>query len=81
MAALEDLKPNAAVRGPVPTSMVTVVSAQWYGSETVELTYKDPAGNAAPTPVRELLAEVVTNRDTQNSAHCSTSKAIQVGRS
>ena len=81
MAALEDLKPNAAVRGPVPTSMVTVVSAQWYGSETVELTYKDPAGNAAPTPVRELLVEVVTKRDTQNSAHCSTSKAIQVGRS
>ena len=26
MAALEDLKPNAAVRGVLPTSMVTVVS-------------------------------------------------------
>src|SRR5438094_8692702 len=47
MAALEDLKPNAAVRGVLPTSMVTVVSVQWFGSEAVELTYKDPAGKVA----------------------------------
>jgi SNF2 family DNA or RNA helicase len=47
MAALEDIKPNAAVRGVLPTSMVTVVSVQWYGSEAVELTYKDPAGKVA----------------------------------
>ena len=47
MATLEELKPNAAVRGVLPTSMVTVVSVQWYGSEAVELTYKDPAGKVA----------------------------------
>jgi hypothetical protein len=47
MAALEDLKPKAAVRGVLPTSMVTVVSVQWFGSEAVELTYKDPAGKVA----------------------------------
>jgi hypothetical protein len=47
MATLEDLKPNAAVRGVLPTSMVTVVSVQWYGSEAVELTYKDPTGKVA----------------------------------
>jgi hypothetical protein len=44
MAALEDLRPHAAVRGVLPTSMVTVVSVQWYGSEAVELTYKDQTG-------------------------------------
>ena len=47
MAALEDLKPNAAVRGVLPTSMVTVVSVQWFGSEALELTYKEPAGKVA----------------------------------
>ena len=51
MAALEDLKPNAAVRGVLPTSMVTVVSVQWYGSEALELTYKDPTGKV----LNELL--------------------------
>jgi hypothetical protein len=51
MAALEDLKPNASLRGVLPTSMVTVVSVQWYGSEALELTYKDPTGKV----LNELL--------------------------
>ena len=51
MAALEDLKVNATVRGVLPTSMVTVVSVQWYGSEALELTYKDPTGKV----LNELL--------------------------
>src|SRR5213593_930581 len=44
MTRLEDLKPNAAVRGVVPDSLVTVVNVQWFGSEALELTYKTPAG-------------------------------------
>src|SRR5262250_540723 len=44
IASLEDLKPNAAVRGVLPDCQVTVVSVQWYGSEAVELTYKDSTG-------------------------------------
>src|SRR6202047_1914868 len=44
MTRLEDLKPNAAVRGILPNSLVSVVSAQWFGSEALELTYKDPTG-------------------------------------
>jgi len=44
---LEDLQPNAAVRGILPDSIVTVVSVQWFGSEALELTYKDPAGRVA----------------------------------
>ena len=44
---LEDLQPNAAVRGILPDAQVTVVNVQWYGSEALELTYKTPAGKVA----------------------------------
>ncbi len=44
VSRLEDLKPNAAVRGIVLDSLVTVVNVQWFGSEALELTYKDPGG-------------------------------------
>ncbi len=44
---LEDLTPNAAVRGILPDCLATVVGVQWYGSEALELTYKDPAGRVA----------------------------------
>ncbi|MGI6414492.1 MAG: helicase-related protein [Thermoguttaceae bacterium] len=47
MTKLEDLLPNAAVRGILPDSLVTVVSVQWFGSEAIELTYKTPAGKVA----------------------------------
>ena len=41
---LEDLRPNAVVRGVLPDANVTVVAVQWFGSQAVEVTYKDPAG-------------------------------------
>ncbi len=44
---LEDLQPNAAVRGVLPDCLVTVISVQWFGSEALELTYKTPAGKVA----------------------------------
>jgi superfamily II DNA or RNA helicase len=47
MIRLEDLQVNAAVRGLLPDSLVTVVSVQWFGSEALELTYKTPAGRVA----------------------------------
>jgi superfamily II DNA or RNA helicase len=47
MLRLEDLKPNASVRGILPDSLVTVVNVQWFGSEALELTYKDPGGRVA----------------------------------
>jgi superfamily II DNA or RNA helicase len=47
MSTLEDLQPNAAVRGILPESLVTVVSVQWFGSEALELTYKNPMGRVA----------------------------------
>src|SRR3990172_4857829 len=47
MIRLEDLQPNAAVKGLLPDSLVTVVSVQWFGSEALELTYKAPTGKVA----------------------------------
>ncbi len=44
---LEDLRTNAAVRGLLPDGLVTVVNAEWCGSEALELTYKDPSGRLA----------------------------------
>jgi hypothetical protein len=44
MARLEDLKQGASVRGVLPDCLVTVVNAQWFGSEGLELTYKKPGG-------------------------------------
>lgn len=47
MSCLEDLKPNASVRGILPSALVTVVNVHWHGSAAVELTYKDPTGKVA----------------------------------
>jgi superfamily II DNA or RNA helicase len=47
MLKLEELQPNASVRGILPDSLVTVINVQWFGSEALELTYKDPGGRVA----------------------------------
>ena len=47
MTTLEQLQPNAALRGILPDCVVTVVNVQWFGSEALELTYKDPSGKVA----------------------------------
>jgi SNF2 family DNA or RNA helicase len=44
---LEDIKPQASLRGVVPHALVTVVNVQWFGSEALELTYKTPDGKLA----------------------------------
>jgi hypothetical protein len=35
MIKLEDVQPNAAIRGILPDALVTVVSVQWFGSSTL----------------------------------------------
>ena len=40
MSTLEDLRPNAAVRGVRADGLVTVVSVQWFGSHALNLTYR-----------------------------------------
>src|SRR4051812_48246528 len=43
MTRLEELKPGGSIRG-VLQGTVTVVSVHWYGSDALELTYKDATG-------------------------------------
>src|SRR6478752_5184063 len=47
MSTLEELTPNAAVRGILPDSVVTVVAVQWFGDNALELTYKTADGKVA----------------------------------
>ena len=47
MAHLEKLLPNTSLRGILPDGLVTVVNVQWYGTEALELTYKDAQGKVA----------------------------------
>ena len=35
MAALEDLRPPACIRGIAPDGLVTVVNVRWYGSDAL----------------------------------------------
>lgn len=44
MIRLEDIQPNASLRGILPDALVTVVNVQWFGSNALELTYKDSTG-------------------------------------
>ncbi|KZS75286.1 helicase [Mycobacterium kansasii] len=41
---LEELKPGLRVDGLIPATVVTVVAAQWHGTDALELTYKTAAG-------------------------------------
>lgn len=47
MSKLEDLRPNASVRGIVPDALASVVNVKWFGSEALELTYKTADGKVA----------------------------------
>ncbi|WP_368862008.1 helicase-related protein [Frankia gtarii] len=41
---LEELKPGLRVGGLIPAEVITVLAAQWHGSDALELTYKTTAG-------------------------------------
>src|SRR5438477_3004548 len=47
MSKLEELQPTTSLRGFLPDAIVAVVSIQWFGSEALELTYKNPTGRVA----------------------------------
>jgi SNF2 family DNA or RNA helicase len=44
---LEDLQPEAAVRGILPDAAVTVASVEWHGSDALTLVYRGPDGRVA----------------------------------
>ncbi len=45
MGRLEDLTKGARVAGVAPIGVVTVIDAEWIGSDAVNLTYEDDSGN------------------------------------
>ncbi|MCQ3809095.1 MAG: DUF3883 domain-containing protein [Acidimicrobiia bacterium] len=45
MGRLEELTKGARVRGVAPIEVVTVIDAEWIGSDAVNLTYEDDSGN------------------------------------
>jgi hypothetical protein len=61
MARLEDLRKGASVTGLLPSGAVTVIDVRWHGSDVVELTYRDVAGNLGSELVfrdREPMLEI-----------------------
>jgi superfamily II DNA or RNA helicase len=66
MARLDQLTPGTSLKGILPDCFVTVVSVQWFGSEALELTYKDPAGK---------LGNQLLYRDNESSID-----VVEVGR-
>jgi superfamily II DNA or RNA helicase len=42
---LEELKPGLRIEGLIPAEVVTVIYAQWHGSDALELTYKTTGGS------------------------------------
>ena len=47
MSKLDEIRPNAVLRGILPDALATVVNVKWFGSEALELTYKTPTGKVA----------------------------------
>jgi hypothetical protein len=44
---LEELQPDATVRGILPDALVAVVSVTWHGSDALTLVYRGPNGRVA----------------------------------
>ncbi|MGH9335697.1 MAG: DEAD/DEAH box helicase, partial [Vicinamibacteria bacterium] len=44
---LEELQPDASVRGILPDALVAVVSVEWHGSDALTLVYRGPNGRVA----------------------------------
>ena len=41
---LEELKPGLRIDGLIPAEVITVIAAQWHGTDALELTYKNASG-------------------------------------
>jgi len=49
MATLEQLTPGTSVRGIIPDASVSVVNAQWHGTNAITLVYREATGRVADT--------------------------------
>lgn len=50
MAKLENLTVGCMVRGLVSNESVEVVAIKWFGSNVIEITYKNQKGRISPLP-------------------------------
>jgi hypothetical protein len=66
VAKREERQANPVIRGILPGCSVTVLSVQWFGSEAIAVTYKDPAGR---------LGHQIFYRESEPSI-----KIVEVGR-
>lgn len=60
---LEELIKGSSIKGILPNQLVTVVDVKWFGSDVVELTYKDASGRPGNELLyrdRELTLEILT---------------------
>jgi hypothetical protein len=60
---LEDLTHGTILSGLIPTGAVSIVSVKWFGTDALELTYKDAAGRLGSELLfrdREPTLEIVT---------------------
>jgi superfamily II DNA or RNA helicase len=55
---LEELKPGLRIDGLIPAEVITVIAAQWHGTDALELTYKNATGG--------LGQQVVFRKDQDN---------------
>ncbi len=44
LAALEDLKAGASVRGLTPDGVAKVVQVEWFGDQAIKVTFEDASG-------------------------------------
>jgi hypothetical protein len=47
MSVLEDLMSGSILRLMIPDAIVTSLSVRWFGSQAIELPFRDPAGKVA----------------------------------
>jgi superfamily II DNA or RNA helicase len=61
---LEELKPGLRITGLIPAEIVTVIFAQWHGTDALELTFKTAAGG--------LDQQVIFRKDQDNLSVAQT---------
>src|SRR6266849_8689290 len=76
MTRLEDLQPNAAVRGIPPDALVTVVSVQWFGSEALEVKRRDATCRDAEGNKRSWLRTKQLKVSSALSLKCRAQRAM-----
>lgn len=77
MTKLANLRPHATMRGILPDSAVTVVNVRWYGSDALELTSRESAGQVGQVVLyrdEEPGREIVDPRRAWNSRPGRTAK-------